>query len=60
MLRHELIALVFFAHVAVAAVVLRRMPAGRRAAAGIGAVVAAAAVVAIARAGSAAVRDWAP
>ena len=60
MLRHELIALVFFAHVAVAAVVRRRMPAGRRAAAGIGAVVAAAAVVAIARAGSAAVRDWAP
>jgi membrane-associated phospholipid phosphatase len=60
MLRHELIALVFFAHVAVASVVLRRMPAGRRAAAGIGAVVAAAVVVAIARAGSAPVRDWAP
>jgi membrane-associated phospholipid phosphatase len=60
MLRHELLALVFFAHVAVAAVARRRMPAGRRAAAGIGAVVASVAVVAIAGAGSATVRDWAP
>jgi membrane-associated phospholipid phosphatase len=60
MLRHEAIGLLFFAHIAVAAVVRRRMPAGRRAAAGIGAVVAAAAIVAIAQAGRSAVREWAP
>ena len=60
MLRHEVIGLVFFAHVAVAAVVRRRMPFGRRAAAGFGSIVAGAAIVAIALAGNDAVREWAP
>ena len=60
MLRHEWIAILFFAHVAVAALVRRRMPPGRRAAAGVGAVLAAAGVFAIARTASISVRDWTP
>jgi membrane-associated phospholipid phosphatase len=60
MLRHEWIAILFFAHVAVAALVRRRIPPGRRAAAGVGAMVAAAGVFAIARTASMPVRDWTP
>jgi membrane-associated phospholipid phosphatase len=60
MFRHEWIALLFFAHVAIAALVRRRMPLVRRLTAGIGAAVAAAAVVAVSRSGTAALRDWAP
>jgi phosphatidylserine synthase len=60
MLRHEWIAVLFFAHIAVAALVRRRMPARRRTAAGIGAVIAAAGVLAIAHIASMAVRAWAP
>jgi len=60
MLRHEWIAVLFFAHLAVAALVRRRMPAGRRVAAGVGAVLAAAGVFAIARTAPAAVREWTP
>src|SRR5688572_1572437 len=60
MLRPEWIAVLFFAHLAIAALVRRRMPPGRRLTAGSGAVVAAAAVVAISRSGNAALRDWAP
>jgi membrane-associated phospholipid phosphatase len=60
MLRHEWIAILFFAHVATAALVRRRMPAGRRAAAGFGAVLASAGVFAIARTASMSVRDWTP
>jgi membrane-associated phospholipid phosphatase len=60
MLRHEWIAVLFFAHLAVAALVRRRMPARRRTAAGIGAVIAAAGVFAIAHIASMAVRAWAP
>jgi len=60
MLRHEWIAILFFAHVAVAALVRRRIPPGRRATAGIGALVAAAGVFAIARTASLSVRDWTP
>jgi membrane-associated phospholipid phosphatase len=60
MLRHEWIAILFFAHLAVAALVRRRMPPGRRAAAGVGAVLAAAGVFAIARTASMSVRDWTP
>ena len=60
MLRHEWIAVLFFAHVAAAALARRRMPPARRATAGIGAVLAAAGVIAIARSASMAVREWAP
>jgi membrane-associated phospholipid phosphatase len=60
MVSHEWIALVFFAHVAVAALVRRRMPGGRRLTAGLGAVASAAAVVAISGLGATAVREWAP
>ena len=60
MLRHEWIAIVFFVHIALAALVRRRMPAGRRAAAGVGAVLAAAGVFAIARTASGSVREWTP
>ena len=60
MLRPEWIAVLFFAHVAIAALVRRRMPLVRRLTAGIGAAVAAAAVVAVSRSGTAALRDWAP
>jgi membrane-associated phospholipid phosphatase len=60
MLRHEWIAVLFFAHIAAAALARRRMPPARRATAGIGAVLAAAGVIATARSASMAVRDWAP
>jgi membrane-associated phospholipid phosphatase len=60
MLRHEWIAILFFAHIAVAALVRRRMPAARRAAAGVGAVLAAVGVFAIARTAPMSVRDWTP
>ena len=60
MLRHESIAVLFFAYVAVAALVRRRMPAGRRATAGVGAVLAAAGVFAIAHTASMSVRAWTP
>jgi membrane-associated phospholipid phosphatase len=60
MLRHEWFASLFFAHLVIAALVRRRMPPGRRASVVAGAVAATAAVVAISRAGSSAVREWAP
>ena len=60
MSRPEWIALLFFAHVAIAALVRRRMPLVRRLTAGIGAAAAAAATVAVSRSGTAALRDWAP
>jgi membrane-associated phospholipid phosphatase len=59
MLVHEWLALGFFAHVAVASAVLR-LPAGRRAAAGLGAIVMAATVVVISRREPTMVRSWAP
>lgn len=60
MLRHEWIAVVFFAHVAVAALVRRQMPPARRAVAAVGAVLAIAGVFSIARTASMSVRDWTP
>ena len=60
MLRHEWIAVLFFAHVAVAALVRQQMPTARRAVAGVGAVFAAAGVFAIAHTASMSVRDWTP
>src|SRR5262245_63731406 len=60
MLRHEWIAVVFFAHVAVAALVRRHMPPARRAVAAVGAMLAIAGVFAIARTAAISVRDWTP
>jgi len=59
MLVHEWLALGFFAHLAVAAVVLR-LPRRRRAVAGLGAIAMAAAVVVVARLQLPMVRSWAP
>jgi membrane-associated phospholipid phosphatase len=60
MLRHEWIAILFFAHVAVAALMRQHMPPGRRAAAGVGAVLAVAGVFTIARTAPMSVREWTP
>lgn len=60
MLRHESIAILFFAHVAVAALVRYRMPLGRRLTATLGSIAAAIAIVAVSRAGNSALRTWAP
>jgi membrane-associated phospholipid phosphatase len=57
---HEWLAILFFAHLFVAALVLRRMPFVRRVSVIAGAVAATAAVVAISRADSRALREWAP
>ena len=59
MLVHEWLALGFFAHVALAAVVLR-LPRRRRAVAGLGAIAMAAGVVVVARLQLPMVRAWAP
>ncbi len=59
MLVHERLALVFFAHLALAALV-RPAPIARRLTAGLGAIVMAAAIVAIARLETSTARDWAP
>jgi membrane-associated phospholipid phosphatase len=60
MFRHEGLAILFFAHLVMAALVRRRMPLVRRVSVVAGAVAATAAVVAIARAGGSAAREWAP
>jgi len=51
---------VFFAHVAVAALVRSRMPLGRRLTAMLGSVAAAMTVVVVSHAGNPALRNWAP
>lgn len=60
MLRHEWIAILFFAHVAVAALVRRRMPLARRLTAGFGSIAAAVAVIMVSRTGSSILRNWVP
>jgi membrane-associated phospholipid phosphatase len=60
MFLHEWIAILFFAHVAVAALVRRQMPLGRRLTAGLGSVAAATAVVVIASVGIPVLRNWVP
>lgn len=60
MLGHEWVAVLFFAHVAVAALVRRQMPFGRRLTAGLGSIASAIAVVVIAHAGIPTLRTWMP
>jgi membrane-associated phospholipid phosphatase len=60
MFLHESIAVLFFAHVAMAALVRRRMPPRRRLTSAVGSIAAAITVVAVSRAGSPALRNWVP